>query len=60
MLDVIFTIIFTIELFLKWFAYGIRTYFKNGWNGLDFVIVIVSVFGTLLDAFKVADISVLK
>ncbi|CAF1587688.1 unnamed protein product, partial [Adineta ricciae] len=60
MFDIIFTIIFTIELLLKWFAYGIRTYFKNGWNGLDFVIVIVSVFGTLLDAFKVADIPVLK
>ncbi|UJR10951.1 hypothetical protein I4U23_015136 [Adineta vaga] len=58
--DIIFTIIFTIELILKWLAYGIKTYFTNGWNNLDFIIVVVSVFGTLLDTFHVADIPVLK
>ncbi|CAF4138409.1 unnamed protein product [Rotaria sp. Silwood2] len=58
--DKIFTVIFTIELILKWFAYGIKTYFTSGWNWLDFVIVIVSVLGTALDVFGVADIPAFK
>ncbi|UJR15131.1 hypothetical protein I4U23_002096 [Adineta vaga] len=58
--DKVFTIIFTAELVLKWFAYGIKNYFTNGWNWLDFLIVVVSVLGTLLDALGVADIPAFK
>ncbi len=59
-LDKIFTVIFTIELILKWFAYGIKNYFTNGWNWLDFVIVLVSVLGSILDWLGVADIPAFK
>uniref|UniRef100_A0A3Q0QXQ4 Voltage-dependent L-type calcium channel subunit alpha n=1 Tax=Amphilophus citrinellus TaxID=61819 RepID=A0A3Q0QXQ4_AMPCI len=42
-----FLIIFTIETFLKIIAYGLvmhqNSYVRNGWNMLDFVIVIVGV-----------------
>lgn len=58
--DKIFTVIFTLELILKWFAYGITEYFKTGWNILDFVIVVVSLLGTILDIFGVADIPAFK
>ncbi|CAF0840530.1 unnamed protein product [Rotaria sordida] len=58
--DKIFTVIFTIELLLKWFAYGIKNYFTNGWNWLDFIIVVVSVLGTVLDLFGIADIPAFK
>ncbi|UJR17003.1 hypothetical protein I4U23_003901 [Adineta vaga] len=58
--DKIFTIIFTIELLIKWLAYGIGNYFKNGWNRLDFLIVIVSLLGTMLDLFNIADIPAFK
>ena len=58
--DKVFTIIFTIELIIKWLAYGIKNYFSNGWNRLDFVIVLVSVLGTVLDLFDVADIPAFK
>ncbi|CAF1333264.1 unnamed protein product [Rotaria magnacalcarata] len=58
--DKIFTIIFTLELILKWFAYGIKNYFTDGWNRLDFVIVVVSVLGTGLHLFGVADIPAFK
>jgi hypothetical protein len=58
--DKIFTIIFTIELIIKWFGYGIKTYFNNGWNRLDFLIVLVSVLGTILDLFDVVDIPAFK
>ncbi len=58
--DKIFTVIFTIELILKWFAYGIKNYFKNGWNWLDFLIVVVSILGSILDWLGVADIPAFK
>ncbi|CAF2124314.1 unnamed protein product, partial [Rotaria magnacalcarata] len=59
-LDKVFTVIFTTELILKWFAYGIKVYFTNGWNWLDFFIVLVSVLGTLLDWLGVADVPAFK
>ncbi|CAF2980682.1 unnamed protein product [Rotaria sp. Silwood2] len=59
-LDKIFTVIFTFELILKWFAYGIKNYFTNGWNWLDFFIVLVSVLGVILDWLGVADIPAFK
>ena len=58
--DKVFTVIFTIELIIKWFAYGIKNYFTNGWNWLDFVIVLVSVLGIILDWLGVGDIPAFK
>ncbi|CAF3628000.1 unnamed protein product [Rotaria socialis] len=58
--DKVFTVVFTMELVLKWFAYGITNYFTSGWNWLDFVIVVVSVLGAALDLFGVADIPAFK
>lgn len=52
--EYIFLIIFTIETFLKILAYGLvmhpSSYIRNGWNLLDFVIVIVGylIFVTFL------------
>ena len=43
--EYVFLIIFTLETFLKILAYGLvmhpSSYIRNGWNLLDFVIVIV-------------------
>uniref|UniRef100_H2SA80 Voltage-dependent L-type calcium channel subunit alpha n=1 Tax=Takifugu rubripes TaxID=31033 RepID=H2SA80_TAKRU len=48
-----FLIIFTIETFLKIIAYGLvmhqNSYVRNGWNLLDFVIVIVGLFSVALE-----------
>ncbi|XP_060095769.1 voltage-dependent L-type calcium channel subunit alpha-1D isoform X3 [Heteronotia binoei] len=48
-----FLIIFTIETFLKIIAYGLllhpNAYVRNGWNLLDFVIVIVGLFSVILE-----------
>ncbi len=40
-LDVIFLSIFTIELIMKFIAYR-SSFFKNGWNNFDFIIIAVS------------------
>ncbi|KAM9031842.1 sodium channel protein type 9 subunit alpha-like isoform 3-T3 [Sarcophilus harrisii] len=37
--DMIFTYIFILEMFLKWMAYGYKTYFSNIWCWLEFLIV---------------------
>ncbi|XP_053359228.1 calcium channel, voltage-dependent, L type, alpha 1F subunit [Clarias gariepinus] len=51
--EYIFLIIFTIETFLKILAYGLvmhpSSYIRNGWNLLDFVIVIVGLFSVVLE-----------
>lgn len=38
-----FSIIFIIEMFLKWIALGFHKYFTSFWTLLDFLIVFVSV-----------------
>jgi voltage-gated sodium channel type II alpha len=42
-MDRIFTVIFFIEMLIKWVALGFVAYFTNAWCWLDFVIVMVSV-----------------
>ena len=41
--DNILTSLFIFELIIKFNAYGIKGYFKSGWNRLDFILIIVSV-----------------
>ena len=41
-MDKIFTVIFVLEMFIKWSAYGFKKYFTDAWCWLDFIIVAVS------------------
>jgi hypothetical protein len=40
-MDKIFTVIFAMEMTVKWLAMGVVKYFTNAWCWLDFVIVMV-------------------
>ena len=44
-MEYVFVVIFTLEAIMKVVAYGLvfhpGAYLRNGWNALDFVIVIV-------------------
>ncbi len=40
-MDRIFTVIFFLEMCVKWLALGFVKYFTNAWCWLDFVIVMV-------------------
>ena len=45
LVDLVFVIIFTVEMLLKQVAFGLymesgQTYFKNPWNILDFFLVV--------------------
>ena len=41
-MDRIFTVIFFVEMLVKWLAMGFKKYFTNAWCWLDFLIVMVS------------------
>ncbi|XP_069769184.1 voltage-dependent L-type calcium channel subunit alpha-1D-like [Narcine bancroftii] len=51
--EYIFLIVFTVETMLKIIAYGLvmhpSSYVRNGWNLLDFIIVIVGLFSVTLE-----------
>lgn len=42
-MDRIFTVIFFIEMLIKWLALGFQKYFTNAWCWLDFIIVMVNI-----------------
>ncbi|CAH1186251.1 unnamed protein product [Phyllotreta striolata] len=44
-----FSVIFILEMFLKWFAIGFHKYFTSFWTLLDFLIVFVSLFSLLIE-----------
>ncbi|KAK3879505.1 hypothetical protein Pcinc_015916, partial [Petrolisthes cinctipes] len=55
-MDRIFTVIFFIEMLIKWVALGFAKYFTNAWCWLDFLIVMVSLINlvaTLAGAGKI-------
>lgn len=43
--DIVLTVIFLLEMVIKWIAMGLwfdkNTYFRNGWNVLDFIINVI-------------------
>ncbi|XP_055922926.1 sodium channel protein para isoform X37 [Eupeodes corollae] len=41
-MDRIFTVIFFLEMLIKWLALGFKVYFTNAWCWLDFIIVMLS------------------
>jgi len=52
----VFTVVFTIELLVKFIAWGIRGYFASAWNVLDFFIVLVSLVGVLASQYPELEI----
>lgn len=58
-LDVVLTCIFTLEMVVKIFAYGmyrgtpeLPSYLSDGWNRLDFVVVVISWVSILVEALQ--------
>uniref|UniRef100_A0A8C4EFA1 Voltage-dependent L-type calcium channel subunit alpha n=1 Tax=Dicentrarchus labrax TaxID=13489 RepID=A0A8C4EFA1_DICLA len=54
MLNVIFTVLFTVEMILKLMAFKAKGYFGDPWNVFDFVIVIGSVVDVMLSEIDVS------
>ena len=47
--NLLFTIVFTCELILKFVALGFRPFFRDGFNIFDFIIVFTSIQGIVLE-----------
>uniref|UniRef100_A0A7N8XXW8 Sodium channel protein n=1 Tax=Mastacembelus armatus TaxID=205130 RepID=A0A7N8XXW8_9TELE len=58
--DKVFTYIFVIEMFLKWVAYGFKTYFTNAWCWLDFFIVDISLISLAANWMGYSDLGPIK
>lgn len=56
LIEYIFLIIFTVECVMKIIAYGFvghqGAYLRSAWNILDFIIVVIGIFSTLLSLFQ--------
>jgi len=61
-IEIIFTIIFTSECCMKIMAYGFIThpnaYLRNTWNILDFTIVMIGLFSSLLAVMQIEGVNV--
>ena len=47
--NMVFAVLFTIEMLLKWIAFGLWRYFTSMWTCLDFVIVCVSILSLAIE-----------
>lgn len=52
--DAVFLTLFTLEILLKNWTYGVRNYFRSGWNTFDFLIVVSCLFVLMVTASKPA------
>lgn len=41
--ETVFTILFIVELYIKISEYGFKKYISDGWNKLDFILVLISI-----------------
>jgi hypothetical protein len=46
--NIIFFVVYVIEMLLKWVGLGLRQYFQNAWNSFDFALVLISFLDILL------------
>lgn len=51
--DNFLTTLFIIELIVKFNEYGLKEYFKSGWNKLDFTLIIISVPALISFVFNI-------
>ncbi|KAM9391754.1 sodium channel protein type 4 subunit alpha B [Pholidichthys leucotaenia] len=58
--DQVFTYVFVVEMVLKWFAYGFKTYFTNAWCWLDFLIVDVSLISLTANILGYSELGAIK
>jgi hypothetical protein len=59
-ISVIFVLEFVIKIIVMGFYWGDRTYLKDSWNILDFVIVFFSFVTWILEAYATGDVSFLR
>jgi hypothetical protein len=61
-LEVFFTVVFVVEMLLKWFAFGLKKYFADTTNAFDATVIVFSLADFILSNvnFDIPNISVLR
>ncbi|XP_069138424.1 sodium channel protein 1 brain-like isoform X2 [Argopecten irradians] len=59
-LNIIFCVLFSLEMVMKWFGMGFKKYFTQFWTLLDFAIVVVSIASLAAKAAGVDNISAFR
>lgn len=61
-LEIFFTVAFVVEMFLKWFAFGLKKYFADNTNAFDATVIVFSLADFILSNlnFDIPNISVLR
>ncbi|KAL8611742.1 hypothetical protein ACOMHN_065367 [Nucella lapillus] len=59
-LNVIFCVLFSLEMVLKWCAYGFTKYFTRFWTILDFCIVVISIASLIGESLGVSNITAFR
>ncbi|XP_076093874.1 voltage-dependent calcium channel type A subunit alpha-1-like isoform X10 [Mytilus galloprovincialis] len=54
-INITFTILFSIECFLKLLAFGIKNYFRDPWNVFDFITVVGSIVDVLISLINIGN-----
>ncbi|XP_061488483.1 voltage-dependent L-type calcium channel subunit alpha-1S isoform X2 [Rhineura floridana] len=57
-LNVVFTILFTVEMILKLIAFKVKGYFGDPWNVFDFLIVIGSIIDVILSQIDTKELAI--
>ncbi|XP_048254003.1 sodium channel protein 1 brain-like isoform X4 [Haliotis rufescens] len=59
-LNIIFCILFTAEMLIKMFGYGLHKYFTSFWTILDFCIVLISIVSLIAESLGVSNIAAFR
>ncbi|KAI8789145.1 sodium channel protein 1 brain-like isoform X1 [Biomphalaria glabrata] len=58
--NIVFSILFTMEMMLKWLGLGLTEYFTNFWTILDFFIVFTSMLSLIGDQIGLGNVDVFR
>nr|UIX25865.1 voltage-gated sodium channel alpha subunit [Lymnaea stagnalis] len=58
--NITFSVLFTIEMILKWIGLGLTEYFTNFWTILDFFIVFISLLGLIGDYIGLGSVAAFR
>ncbi|XP_046574320.1 sodium channel protein 1 brain-like [Haliotis rubra] len=59
-LNIIFCILFSIEMLIKMFGYGLHKYFTSFWTILDFCIVLISIISLIAESLGISNIAAFR
>lgn len=55
-INLAFLIIFILEIILKLYGLGAKQFFSDGWNIFDFVVVLITIVGVIIESFGILSI----